>query len=46
MSEKAKAIKTLYKAKRIDLDGVKQAVRNKIITAEEYKQITGAVYRR
>lgn len=46
MSAKAKAIKTLYKAKRIDLDGVKQAVRNKIITAEEYKEITGSVYRR
>ena len=36
MSAKAKAIKTLYRAKRITLDGVKQAVVDKIITEAEY----------
>lgn len=44
MSAKAKAIKTLYKAKRITLDGVKKAVADGIITATEYKEITGEVY--
>lgn len=44
MSVKAKAIKTLYKAKRITLDGVKQAVKDGIITEVEYKEITGEVY--
>ena len=44
MSIKAKAIKTLYKAKRITLDGVKQAVKDGIITEVEYKEITGEVY--
>ena len=41
MSVKAKAIKTLYKAKRITLDGVKQAVKDGIITEAEYKEIVG-----
>lgn len=41
MSIKAKAIKTLYKAKRITLDGVKQAVKDGIITEVEYKEIVG-----
>lgn len=44
MSAKAKAIKTLYKAKRITLEGVKQAVVDKIITAQEFAQITGEEY--
>ena len=44
MSIKAKAIKTLYKAKRITLDGVKQAVKDGIITEVEYKEITGEQY--
>ena len=44
MSVKAKAIKTLYKAKRITLGGVKQAVINGVITEEEYKEITGQQY--
>jgi hypothetical protein len=44
MSVKAKAIKTLYRAKRITLDGVKQAVADGIITADEYKEITGNNY--
>lgn len=44
MSAKAKAIRTLYRAKRITLDGVKQAVVDNIITTEEYKEITGVDY--
>ena len=44
MSAKAKAIKTLYRAKRITLDSVKQAVVDGIITASEYAEITGEVY--
>lgn len=41
MSAKAKAINTLYKAKRITVDGVRQALANKIITESEYSQIIG-----
>ena len=44
MSAKAKAIKTLYKAKRITIDGVKQAVVDGIITVAEYEEITGNKY--
>ena len=44
MSAKAKAIKTLYRAKRITLEGVKQAVVDNILTKEEYKLITGQEY--
>lgn len=44
MSAKAKAIRTLYRAKRINLDGVKQAVVDIIITEDEYKTITGEDY--
>ena len=44
MSAKAKAIKTLYKTKRITLDGVKKAVADKLITEAEFKEITGEVY--
>ena len=44
MSVKAKAIKTLYRAKRVTLDGVKQAVVDGIITVEEYVMITGEQY--
>ena len=44
MSVKAKAIRTLYRAKRITIEGVKQAVADKLITAEEYKTITGETY--
>lgn len=44
MSVKAKAIRTLYNAKRITLDGVKQAVMNKIISENEYELITGQIY--
>ena len=44
MTAKAKAIKTLYKAKRITLDGVKQAVVDGVVTKAEYFEITGKVY--
>ena len=44
MSAKAKAIRTLYRAKRITLDGVRQAVVDKLITAAEYKTVTGKTY--
>lgn len=35
---------TLYRAKRITLDGVKQAVNDGIITAAEYAEIVGEAY--
>ena len=44
MSVKAKAIRTLYRSKRITLNGVKQAVVDGLITEAEYKMITGADY--
>ena len=44
MSAKAKAIKTLYRAKRITIEGVKQAVADGIITAEQYAEITSEKY--
>lgn len=44
MSARAKAIRTLYRAKRINLDGVKQAVADGIITAAEFFAITGEDY--
>ena len=44
MTVKAKAIRTLYRAKRITIDGVKQAVMDGIITNEQYTEITGKEY--
>lgn len=44
MSAKAKAIRTLYRAKRITLEGVKKAVTDGVITVAEYKEITGEAY--
>ena len=44
MSVKAKAIRTLYRAKRITIDGVKQVVADGIITEAEYTEITGKEY--
>lgn len=38
---KAKAIKNLYRAKRITIEGVKKAVVDGIITAADFKEITG-----
>lgn len=45
LSTRATAIYTLYKAKRINLDGMKKAVRDKVITADEFQQITGKEYK-
>lgn len=44
MTAKAKAIQTLYRAKRIAIDGVKQAVIDGVITETEYAKITGEAY--
>ena len=44
MSARAKAINTLYRAKRITLEGVKQAVVDGIITEAEFSTITGETY--
>lgn len=44
MSAKAKAIKTLYRAKRISVEAVKQAVVDGIITKDEFVEITGQEY--
>ena len=44
MSTKAKAIRTLYRAKRITIDGVKQAVVDGLISEVEYETITGKAY--
>ena len=41
MSARAKAIRTLYRAKRITLQGVRQAVEDGLVTPAEYKTITG-----
>ena len=41
---KARAIRTLYRVKRITLEGVKQAVVDGIITAAEVSEITGETY--
>lgn len=44
MSIRAKAIATLYRANRLTKQGVKLAVQQGVITAEEYAMITGEVY--
>ena len=44
MSVKARAIRTLFRAKRITMDAVRQAVIDGIITVDEFKSITGADY--
>ena len=43
MSNKAKAINTLYKAGRISLEAVRKAKEDKIITLEEFITITGEI---
>lgn len=45
MNAKAKAIKTLYRAKRITIEGVRQSVINRVITVTEYTEITGEIYK-
>ena len=44
MNAKARAIKTLYRAKRISIEGVRQAVIDGLITSDEYAEITGKEY--
>lgn len=44
MRKQAKAILTLYKTKRITLEGVKKAVKDGIITEAEYAEIMGKQY--
>ena len=44
MSTRAKAVQTLYRTKRISIDGVKKAVADGIITTSEYQTITGEHY--
>lgn len=44
MSAKAKAIRTLYRAKRITIEGVRQAVVDGIITDIQFTEITGEMY--
>lgn len=44
MSVKAKAIRTLFRAKRISIEGVRQAVVDGLITEVEFKIITGEEY--
>lgn len=39
-----KTIYTLYRAKKITIDGVKQAVKREWITPEQYRDITGEEY--
>lgn len=44
MNNIAKAIKTLYRAKRITIEGVRQAVVDGLITESEFSMITGEQY--
>lgn len=44
MSAKAKAIRTLYRAKRITVEGARQAVTGGVISEEEYAGIVGEEY--
>lgn len=45
MNNVVKAIRTLYRAKRITIDGVTQAVVDGLITTAEYQVITGEIYK-
>ena len=44
MSNMERAFQTLYRMHRVTLDGLKQAVVDRTITAEEYQSITGREY--
>lgn len=44
MSIKARAIRTLYRSKKININGVHKAVEDGLITDIEYKKITGEDY--
>jgi hypothetical protein len=44
MSNMARAFQVLYRMHRVTLDGLKRAVADNVITAEEYQSITGQQY--
>ena len=44
MSNMERAFQTLYRIHRVTLDGLKRAVVDRTITAEEYQSITGREY--
>ena len=44
MKINTKAIKTLFRAKRVTLESVRKLVADGRITAEQYKEITGKEY--
>lgn len=44
MGVKAKAIQTLYRMGRITIDGVRQAVKDNLITPTEFEMIVGEIY--
>lgn len=44
MSIKAKAMRNLYNKGRITVEGLRKAVEDGVITAEEFAQITGETY--
>ena len=44
MSNMARAFQVLYMMHRVTLDGLKRAVADSVITAEEYQSITGREY--
>lgn len=39
-----KALENLYRRKKINKDGLKKAVADGILTAEQYREITGEIY--
>ena len=41
MSARAKAMRNLYPRNRITVDGLRKAMNDGVITAEEFKTITG-----
>ena len=44
MSQRAKALAGLYRRKKVTKDGLRRAVEDNVITAEEYRIITNEVY--
>ena len=44
MSAKFRILKKLYDAGKVTKDGLRQAVQDGVITADEYEQITGEPY--
>ena len=44
MKINVKAVKTLYRAKRVTLESVRKLVADGVITESQYREITGAPY--